>query len=102
MVLDGGKVGGVRVIPANWIAESTKPYDGPGAQPDGPLNYGFQWWTIKGTQSFTALGLQGQFIYIDPPTGAVIVKLSYFPPAGGAEGETLAFLKAAAAWTPAP
>jgi CubicO group peptidase (beta-lactamase class C family) len=51
--------------------------------------------------TFEALGLQGQYIYIDPATRTVVVKLSYFPPANQtAHAETAAFLSAASAWTP--
>jgi CubicO group peptidase (beta-lactamase class C family) len=51
--------------------------------------------------SFQAMGLQGQYIYIDPASRTVIVKLSYFPPGDREpEEETAAFLAAASAWTP--
>lgn len=100
MVLDNGKVGERQIIDASWIAESTTPYAGDGRPADGPLNYGYQWWTVKGTSSFFAMGLQGQYIFIDPPSKTVIVKLSYFQP-GSPEGpETLEMLKALAAWVP--
>jgi CubicO group peptidase (beta-lactamase class C family) len=56
------------------------------------------------SDAFSAIGLQGQFIYIDPETNTVVVKLSYFPPGndGGAEAETRAFLEAASGWQPGP
>jgi hypothetical protein len=46
--------------------------------------------------------LQGQYIYVDPATRTVIVKLSYFPPGDNSalESETLAFMAAASAWRP--
>jgi hypothetical protein len=51
--------------------------------------------------SFQALGLQGQYIYIDPASRTVIVKLSYFPPGDmTADSETAAFLASASAWSP--
>jgi CubicO group peptidase (beta-lactamase class C family) len=52
--------------------------------------------------SFQAIGLQGQYIYIDPATRTVIVKLSHFPPDAGpdVDQETMAFFAAASAWTP--
>ena len=69
--------------------------------PNGPMGYGYQWWTFANSQAFTALGLQGQYIFVDPSTKTVIVKVSYFPPADtNAERETAAFLMAASAWTP--
>jgi hypothetical protein len=48
-----------------------------------------------------AIGLQGQYIYIDPATDTVAVKLSYFPPGEQeAENETLTFLRAVSEWQP--
>ena len=29
--------------------------------------YGLQWWTMGGSDAFAAIGLQGQYIYVDPP-----------------------------------
>jgi CubicO group peptidase (beta-lactamase class C family) len=97
MMLNKGNANGKQIVSPEWIAESTRPTD-PAAP--GPMGYGYQWWTMGGT-SYTALGLQGQYIYVDPATRTVVVKLSYFPPADEApSGETDAFLKAASAWTP--
>ena len=63
--------------------------------------YGLQWWTLPDSNAFYALGLQGQFIYIDPDSRTVVVKLSYFPPAEqAASAETLAFAQAASEWRP--
>lgn len=65
------------------------------------LGYGWFWWTIKGTEAFTALGGEGQFIYVDPATDTVIVKMSHGPVGPAAEpirAEELAFLRAASEW----
>lgn len=100
MVLNGGEANGHRIVSADWIRESTRP-----TTPAGPgPGYGYQWWMVANPGSFQALGLQGQYIYIDPATRTVIVKLSYFPPDVGpsADEETTAFLSAASAWTPIP
>jgi CubicO group peptidase (beta-lactamase class C family) len=62
--------------------------------------YQYQWWT-SGTTAYTAIGLQGQRIFVDPATRTVVVKLSYFPPGEQrAEVETDAFLRAASQWRP--
>ena len=55
---------------------------------------------MGGSDAYAAIGLQGQYIYIDPSTRTVLVKLSYFPPGdtGLLEAETLAFMQAASAW----
>ena len=99
MVLNGGVADGRRVVSADWIRQST--------QPSGPLavngggGYGLQWWTLGGG-TFAAIGLQGQYIYVDPATQTVVVKLSYFPPGDNSalDEETRAFLHAASAWKP--
>jgi CubicO group peptidase (beta-lactamase class C family) len=97
MMLNNGKANGHQIVSPQWVAESTKPTDS--AQP-GPLGYGMQWWTL-GEDSYSAIGLQGQYIFVDPASRTVVVKLSYFPPSNKiADDETRAFMKAAAAWKP--
>jgi len=97
LVLNGGEANGHRIIPADWLAQATIP-----AVPADPkANYGYQWWTVPNSHAFYALGLQGQFIYVDPDTKTVVVKLSYFPPGDDKPyGESLAFMDAASHWTP--
>jgi CubicO group peptidase (beta-lactamase class C family) len=97
MVLNGGVANGHRIVSSDWIRESTRP-----TAPQGPgPGYGYQWWMAERPGAFQALGLQGQFIYIDPTTRTVVVKLSYFPPGNEtAAAETAAFMSAASAWTP--
>jgi hypothetical protein len=97
MVLNGGSANGHQIVPAEWLAESTVPA-GPETVEGG---YGYQWWTVPDSNAFYAVGLQGQFLYIDPDTQTVAVKLSYFPPGNDAAyDEALSFLGAAARWTP--
>ena len=97
MVLNGGRANGKQVIPADWLKQATVPAD-----PAAPgLGYGYQWWTVPGSRAYMALGLQGQYIYIDPDTRTVVVKLSYFPPGDGkASAETEQLLRAISAWRP--
>ncbi len=98
MVLNRGRAGQRQIVPAAWIAESTRSYAGPGRTPEGPIDYGYQWWTLKGTNAFYAHGLQGQFIFIDPDSDTVIVKLSHNPPGStDVTLETGALLRAIAA-----
>jgi len=99
MVLDGGVANGRRIVPAEWIRQSTQPTAAEDTKRGG---YGLQWWTMGGSDAFAAIGLQGQYIYVDPATRTVIVKLSYFPPGDNSalESETLAFMAAASAWRP--
>jgi CubicO group peptidase (beta-lactamase class C family) len=98
MMLDGGLADGRRVVSADWVRQSTQPRH----PEDGRGGYGLQWWTMGGSDAYAAIGLQGQFIYIDPATRTVVVKLSYFPPGDNSalDRETRAFMAAAAAWRP--
>jgi CubicO group peptidase (beta-lactamase class C family) len=106
LMLQKGRLGTAQILPREWVELSTAStaidMPGPGGKPPIALGYGYQWWTLHGTGSYTALGLQGQFIYVDPATETVVVKLSYFPPGKDAEliGESLAFFRAASAWNP--
>lgn len=97
MMLEGGRANGHQIVPAEWVRESTTPT----RFANDPLTYAYQWWTTGPPGSFTALGLQGQYIFVDPRSKTVVVKLSYFPPADHkAQAETAAFLAAVSAWSP--
>ena len=99
MVLNDGVANGQRIVSEDWIKLSTQPSGGEDQRRGG---YGYQWWTMGNSEAFSAIGLQGQYIYIDPDTETVIVKLSYFPPGDNSaqDGETLAFMAAASRWQP--
>lgn len=89
MVLDDGVANGVRVLsPA--IAKRIKT---PGNQPqfnryyqddwyrDIAEDYHDQWWSYTGVNAVVALGIHGQFIYINSDSDVVIVKQSSDPEA---------------------
>jgi CubicO group peptidase (beta-lactamase class C family) len=95
LMLDKGMAGRRRIVSAAWVTESTAP--APGADARSDLGYAYLWWTLKGTQAFTALGGEGQFLLVDPASRTVIVKLSHVPigPDGARmQTETLAMIKA--------
>ena len=103
MMLQKGVANGKQLLPAAWVSESTAPIAKPGGIPILGLGYAYFWWTINGTRAYTALGGEGQFIYVDPETRTVIVKMSHAPvgePSKGTEGEALAFFQAASRWRP--
>ncbi|HVO48024.1 MAG TPA: serine hydrolase [Steroidobacteraceae bacterium] len=102
MMLRNGKAAGRQIVPENWVRESTAPRETTPLAAGMPLGYRYQWWTLPGSDAYLALGLQGQFIYVDPATDTVVVKLSYFPPdnTNAPEEETLDFLRAASEWKP--
>jgi hypothetical protein len=73
---------GNQIVPKQWIHDSTTP-DAPHLVPgkrdnsDRDLGYGFQWWLPEGAdQEFMAMGIYGQFIYVNQKAGVVIVKNS--------------------------
>lgn len=98
MMLNEGRANDRQIVPAEWVASSTRPTAGSSRRErDG---YGMQWWML-GDTAYSAIGLQGQYIYVDPATRTVVVKLSHFPPGDDApSAETAAFLAAASAWAP--
>jgi CubicO group peptidase (beta-lactamase class C family) len=106
LMLQKGRARQRQIIPADWVEQSTASVATDGKSPmfktDFPIGYGLQWWTLHGTGAYMALGLQGQFTYVDPQTETVAVKLSYFPPGdtSALENETFAFLRAASSWNP--
>ncbi|MEM9468097.1 MAG: serine hydrolase [Actinomycetota bacterium] len=80
----GGDWYGTQVVPAAWVRRSLvfdKPHLEPGKTMIGqqtlPTGYGYQWWLYPGERGdYSAIGIYNQHVYVDPPSGAVIVKLS--------------------------
>lgn len=76
MMLNDGVANGTQVVPADWIKESTTPAkDSEPASPRDFYGYAYQWWTVPNSDAYSAIGLFNQFIFIDPPSKTVIVKL---------------------------
>ncbi len=88
MVRDGGRAKGRQIVPADWI-EDFRTNGNREAWLDGdPLFYDLlpdgryrsKWYqTGDGRGSICAIGIHGQWIYIDPVADAVIVKFSAQP-----------------------
>jgi len=82
-----GVVGGRQVVPREWVQRSSgsdRPQLAVGALgPSGYSHYGYanQWWTLGPSRfdAFTALGVHGQYLYVDPAAHVVIVKCSAWP-----------------------
>ncbi|GII03317.1 serine hydrolase domain-containing protein [Planobispora takensis] len=69
LYLRGGKAHGRQVVPRSWVSRSTRP--------SAAFNprYGLHWWLGDGREGdFMAAGLGGQYIYVSPRHGVVIVK----------------------------
>jgi len=79
---DNGIINGEQVVPAQWIKDSITPDAShlmPGKRDNAKsvFGYGYQWWIPEQSdQEFFALGIYGQFIYINQKAGVVIVKNS--------------------------
>lgn len=100
MMLNEGMLNGKQLLSSGYVQKLRQSIT---ADTGEGLGYGYFWWTHRGTQAFTALGGEGQFIYVDPEHKTVVVKLSHGPVGPEAEpvmAETLEFLKAAARWNP--
>ena len=71
MVANGGTLGGRRIVPAEWIAESTTP-SAPTAP--GAIGYGYQWWIPADARpgEVLARGIYGQYVYIDSAANVVV------------------------------
>lgn len=73
LFLQMGEWKGEQLIPADWVAQSTV-HSAP-AMSDRGVGYGYQWWVpMPANQDYFAVGVYGQYIYIDPKTNIVIAK----------------------------
>ncbi len=79
MIMNGGSLGGNRVVGPSWIKEAATPakFAKPADENEG-LGYGYQWWiyTDNNDRIFKALGIFGQIIYINPTKHIVIIETS--------------------------
>jgi len=80
-----GNLGDTQIIPKEWVLESItpdKPHLMPGERETATtiFGYGYQWWIPEPiddeTIEFMAIGIYGQYMYINPTLGIVIVKNS--------------------------
>ncbi len=72
MIEQDGQWRGQEIVPADWIADSTRA-SAPTAP--GKIGYGYQWWIPVGAEAgeFMARGIYGQYLYIDQQRDVVIV-----------------------------
>lgn len=91
--LHQGKIGDQSVLPQGWRDLAAHPDTALTAHgqlyPNYPLGYGYQWWSFPSGEyalpmhdnAFTAEGIFGQFIYINPTENVVVVIWSAWPQA---------------------
>ena len=76
--LNGGVIDGESVVPKGWFKEATEPR----MAGSDPLNYGYMWWPVPDRDgdfkegAFSARGIFGQYIYVNPSRGIVLTVLS--------------------------
>ncbi|MEX1238055.1 MAG: serine hydrolase domain-containing protein, partial [Pseudomonadales bacterium] len=76
--MNNGKLAdGTQVLPADWMARSTRPSE-------GYENYGYLWW-LYDQGSYAALGIFEQQIYVDPAAQLVIAAHGNAPTATGSD-----------------
>jgi CubicO group peptidase (beta-lactamase class C family) len=96
LVARGGDWDGRRVVPEEWIRESTRiePARAPGTLQVRPWGYQYQWWIPGRAGEFMAAGVWGQYIYVDPVREFVVVKTSVDPDFMTNADETVALFEA--------
>ena len=99
LISNQGAGAGKQIVSADWIGRATSASAqrlGRG-QIDQHWGYGYQWWLPKGSATdFAAIGIWGQFIYVDPASKTVIVKFSADPNFKQHEPEAIAAFRAIA------
>jgi len=92
MLAHGGRVGDRQIVPADWLAQATRPHFS-SRQTGRPFGYGYQTWILpQNDGTFTLQGVRGQAIYVDPAQNLVMVHTAVRPSArdpGGAETNAL-------------
>ncbi len=74
---NGGRMNGEQIISPDWVEASTSPRAPAPAGVGNRFDYGYQWWVPVSTQDeFFAVGIYGQYIYVNASKGVVIVKTS--------------------------
>lgn len=74
----------VRVLPEGWVRAATVP-DSPQVDfgrlfPGSDQGYQYQWWALGGPDgAYSAEGVYGQFVYVNPAHRVVIAKASAWP-----------------------
>ncbi|MDH4292872.1 MAG: serine hydrolase, partial [Betaproteobacteria bacterium] len=96
-VLNGGRAAGEAILPAGWMREASTPKTLRGGN---ALDYGYLWWTgttpaARRDGAYSAEGIHGQFLYVNPAANVVIVVWGAQPkPLGGAVVDDWSFFEA--------
>lgn len=99
-ILNDGRIAGEAILPEGWVREATTPKTLRGGK---ALDYGYLWWTgttpaSRRDGAFSAEGIHGQFLYVNPAARTVIVVWGAQPqPLGGAIINDWSFFEAVSA-----
>ena len=77
LFLQNGIFNNMQIIPSSWVSQSTN-HSAPTIGDRG-VGYGYQWWIPMPQEGsnkgdFTASGVYGQYVYVNPSKGIVIAK----------------------------
>ncbi|MCM2505485.1 beta-lactamase family protein [Aureimonas altamirensis] len=73
-ILEDGTIGGERILPEGWVRQAGAPHEIGGRMVD----YGYMWWPVSQNDgfeqdgAFAAIGIFGQYVYINPRRQVVI------------------------------
>lgn len=76
LYMNNGEWNGEQIVPSEWVQRSLRP----GLNPE----YGYQWWLSGATDSrlpadtFSAIGHDGQYIYVIPSLQLVVVRNGFY------------------------
>ena len=103
LYLENGMRDGSRILPEDWVARSVEPeapHLQPGPNPDShwTFGYGYKWWIPEDREDgeFTAIGIYGQYIYVNPARGVIVVKAGTDPLFDDHDHESVALFRAIA------
>ncbi|MFN0189733.1 MAG: serine hydrolase domain-containing protein [Bacteroidia bacterium] len=71
LYLDQGTCNGKQIVSKKWIEESTKVDESDGSS----AIYQYQWWLPSTKGDFMAIGILGQYLYVNPSKKLIIVRL---------------------------
>ncbi len=103
LYLNDGMARDRRILPEGWVARSVEP-EGPHLEPGpNPLShwtfgYGYKWWIPEDREDgeFTAIGVYGQYVYVNPQRSVVVVKTGTDPGFEHHDHESVALFRAIA------
>ncbi len=89
-LLNDGVIGDQRVLPEGWMEQASRPK----VIGREEIDYGYLLWPLH-SRSYAAIGIFGQFVFVDPDRKLVVAMWSAQPKPGGREGvDEYAFLEA--------